>query len=220
MSQQKLRKLRLTSQILFFVLFVFLLLKSEFRGSFKAVQGDIRLPYPVSIFLEADPLAAVANALSVHALYRGLLWSLVILIPTFFLGRFFCGWICPLGSLNHFFGSMKSEKKRGRQRLESNRYRPWQKLKYYILAALLVSALWRAPGRPDDPIALPGSLALGVLPGMNYALNSLLDALYRTQVAPLQFAADAVHFLSKDMLLSFAALLRQGVFPLWSSQPL
>ncbi|MBP1601074.1 MAG: Ferredoxin, partial [Acidobacteria bacterium] len=139
MNQRNLRKLRLTSQVLFFALFVFLLLKSEFRGSLKAARGDIRLPYPVSIFLEADPLTAVVSALSSHALYRGLLWSLVILIPTFLLGRFFCGWICPLGSLNHFFGSLKSEKKRGKQRLESNRYRPWQTLKYYILAALLVA---------------------------------------------------------------------------------
>ena len=65
-----------------------------------------------------------------------------------------------------------------------------------------------------DPIALTvRSLALGVLPGMNYALNSLLDALYRTQVAPLRFAADAVHFLSKDMLLSFKQpYFRQGIF--------
>lgn len=215
MNQQKLPRLRLISQILFFALFFFLLVKSEFRGSFKAVQGDIRLPYPVSIFLEADPLAAVANALSAHALYRGLLWSLVILIPTFFLGRFFCGWICPLGSLNHFFGSLKSERKRGRQRLESNRYRPWQKLKYYILAALLVSALFGGQlAGLMDPISLTvRSLALGVLPGLNYALNSLLDALYRTQVAPLRFAANVAHFLLKDTLLSFKQpYFRQAFF--------
>jgi polyferredoxin len=214
MTQQKLRKLRLTSQILFFALFVFLLLKSEFRGSLKAAHGDIRLPYPVSIFLEADPLAAVANALSSHALYRGLLWSLVILIPTFFLGRFFCGWICPLGSLNHFFGSLKSEKKRGKQRLESNRYHPWQKLKYYILSALLVAALFGSLlAGLMDPIALTvRSVALGVLPGVNYALNSMLDALYGTQVAPFKFAANAIHFLVKDTLLSFKQpYFRQGV---------
>jgi polyferredoxin len=214
MNQQKLRKLRLTSQILFFALFLFLLLETEFRGSFKAVQGDIRLPYPVGIFLEADPLAAVANALSVRALYRGLLWSLVILIPTFFLGRFFCGWICPLGSMNHFFGSLKSERKRGRQRLESNHYRPWQKLKYYILAGLLVSALFGGLlAGLMDPISLTvRSLAMGVLPGLNYAFNSVLDALYRTQVAPLRFTADAVHFLFKDTLLSFKQpYFRQGL---------
>ena len=61
-----------------------------------------------------------------HALYRGLLWSLVILLPTLFLGRFFCGWICPMGTLQHFVGNMPSEAKRGKQRIEANRYKRWQ----------------------------------------------------------------------------------------------
>lgn len=112
-----LAKLRRWSQIFFFVLFVFLLVRTEFRGSFRAVHGEIRLPYPVSWFLQADPLVALTNALAGFSLYPGLLWALVILIPTFFLGRFFCGWICPLGSLNHFFGSLRSESKRGRRRI-------------------------------------------------------------------------------------------------------
>ena len=112
----------------------------------------MRLPWPVSIFLEADPLAALTTAISTGTLYRGLLWSLVILVPTFFLGRFFCGWICPLGTLNHFFGSFKSEKKRGKALLESNRYKPWQAIKYYVLAPSCCrpsSGAARRPGRSD-----------------------------------------------------------------------
>ncbi len=59
---------------------------------------------PVRLFFVLDPLVAVTNALATHALYRGLLWSLLILLPTLFLGRFFCGWICPMGTLQHFVG--------------------------------------------------------------------------------------------------------------------
>jgi hypothetical protein len=44
---------------------------------------------PVRLFFEWDPLVAVANAFASHALYRGLAWSLIILLPTLFLGRFF-----------------------------------------------------------------------------------------------------------------------------------
>src|ERR1039458_7811459 len=99
MTQNKLPKLRRLSQILFLLLFLLLLLKTEYRGSLRAVPGDVRLPYPVGFFLQLDPLAAIATALSSRTLYRGLLWSLAILIPTLFLGRFFCGWICPLGTL-------------------------------------------------------------------------------------------------------------------------
>ena len=103
-------KLRTVSQIVFFFLFLLLLVRTEFRGSLTASTSEIRLPYPVSLFFQLDPLIAISNALASRALYRGLLWSLVVLIPTIFLGRFFCGWICPLGSIHHFFSSFKSER--------------------------------------------------------------------------------------------------------------
>ncbi|MEK7408905.1 MAG: DUF6599 family protein [Acidobacteriota bacterium] len=211
----RLTRLRRLSQIVFFALFLLLLFKTEFRGSFRASGGEIRLPYPVSIFLQADPLVAISNALSSRALYKGLLWSLVILLPTFFLGRFFCGWICPLGTLNHFFGNLKSERKRGRRLIESNRYRRWYTLKYYLLIALLVTAL--AGGEIVgvlDPIALAvRSLALSVVPGVNYAVNAFTSLLYESQVRGLRLTADAIHFLLKDTVLSFKQpYFRQGVF--------
>ncbi len=213
MSPLTLVKLRRLSQIVFLALFLLLLFKTEFRGSFKAVTGDIRLPYPVSIFLQADPLASISNVLSTRALYKGLLWSLVIIIPTFFLGRFFCGWICPLGTLNHFFSSWKSERKRGLQRIALNRYQRWQTLKYYILIAVLVAAVFGSSILGlMDPISLTvRSLGLSILPGINYAFNALFDALYRTEVSALRFAADALHFLLQDLVLSFKQpYFRQG----------
>jgi polyferredoxin len=205
MRQQTLRKLRLASQIIFFALFVFLLVKTEFRGSLKSAATEIRLPYPVGIFLEADPLVAVCNALSTHSLYRGLIWCLVILIPTFLLGRFFCGWICPLGSLNHFFSNMKSERKRGPQRLELNRYKKWQALKYYILAALLASALFGSliVGVLDPISLLVRSLGLSILPGVNYGLNAFLDLLYNSQVGPFRMASIILQFILQALILSF-----------------
>lgn len=206
MSASKLSKLRRTSQILFFALFLIHLFGTEFRGSFKAVNGDIRLPLPYpTIFLLSDPLIAISNALATHALYRGLLWSLTILIPTFFLGRFFCGWICPLGSLNHFFGSLKSEKKRGPRLIESNRYKVWQTLKYYLLVPLLVSAaLGGAVLTFVDPISLLfRSLTLSVLPAINVALNAVLGVLYRSGIPGFGFVADALRFLLQTSLVSF-----------------
>jgi polyferredoxin len=179
----KLPRLRRASQIIFFGLFLLHLLNTEYRGSLKAVSGDARLPIPYpGIFLLSDPLIAILNALSTRALYEGLLWSLTILIPTFFLGRFFCGWICPLGTLNHFFGSLKSEKKRGLQLIESNRYKKWQNTKNYILLALLFASLFGVTTLAlMDPISLLiRSLTTSVLPALNFASNSLLDSLYKS----------------------------------------
>ena len=134
-------RLRRISQLVFFLLFLFLLLRTELRGSLHATGSEIALPYPVRLFFQIDPLVAISNALATHSLYHGLLWSLVILLPTLFLGRFFCGWICPMGSLNHFFSSLKSDRKRGKALIESNRYKRWQTAKYYILVVTLVAAV-------------------------------------------------------------------------------
>ena len=98
---------RRVSQILFLLLFLVLLAFTSLRGV-PGATSNIHLAAPVRLFFEWDPLVAAANAIATHALYRGLLWSLVILLPTLFLGRFFCGWICPMGTLQHFVGNTPS----------------------------------------------------------------------------------------------------------------
>jgi len=201
----RLARVRLVSQIVFLALFLWLLARTEFRGSWHGAGGDQLLREPVSLFLQADPLAAVTQALSTGALYRGMLWSLAILIPTILLGRFFCGWICPLGTLHHWVGSWKSERKRGAARLAANRYRRWQAWKYYLLAAVLAAALLGS-GLSGwlDPIALlVRSLALSVLPAVNYVLNAVLDPLSRSDWLPARRAAMAGHYLLKDSVLAF-----------------
>lgn len=207
-------RLRLFSQIAFFAIFLFLLIRTEFRGSISTSASDIRLPYPVGLFFRLDPLIGLSNALTGHGLYKGLLWSLFILIPTMFLGRFFCGWICPVGSINHFFGSLRSERKRGKQLLESNRYKRWQTTKYYILVAVLVSALLGTGlvGWLDPFSFLVRSLGLSVLPATNYGLQAGLGWLEHSRFAAVQLAGGILHFLLGALLLNFKQpYFRQGV---------
>jgi ferredoxin len=108
-------------------------------GLLAATTWPLRVPVSPQIFLRADPLAALAVALSP---YRSLaLWSLfwpalVVLGATALLGRFFCGWLCPLGTCldaaDHVIG---------RRRLE----RPGQpRTKFYLLGAVLAAALFGA----------------------------------------------------------------------------
>ncbi len=198
-------RLRTLSQIVFFFLFLFLLLRTEFRGSLTASNSEIRLPYPVALFFRLDPLVAISNALSSHALYRGLLWSLVILIPTMFLGRFFCGWICPLGSIHHYFSSFKSERKRGKQLIESNRYRHWQTTKYYLLVVSLVAAVFGTGiiGWLDPFSFLVRSVGLSILPVTNYALRGSLGFLEHSHYAFVQTVGSGLHFILGTLLLSF-----------------
>ena len=95
------------------MLFVFF----AFMTQFSTLQG-----YPVSLFLEVDPLVGIATALTTHSVYRGLVWGLALVIPTLLLGRVFCGWFCPFGTVQHCIGWFTSIRNT-RRRLVSNSYR-------------------------------------------------------------------------------------------------
>ena len=205
---------RRASQIFFLLLFTFLLLRTEFRGA-VGPGSELRMHWPVRLFFELDPLAALSNALATHALYRGLLWSLSILLPVMFFGRFFCGWICPMGTIHHFFGSLKSEKKRGKQGIDANRYKPWQRTKYVILIAVLVAALCGAGlvGWFDPFSLLVRSMGLSVMHAVNYASNSMLNALEHSDVGLLQATGTALHAALAATILNFKQPhFRQGVY--------
>jgi polyferredoxin len=205
MSGKTWRRLRLASQITFFLLFVFLLLRTEFPGSVRSAGPDVRVPYPVALFLETDPLVALATALSTASLYRHLVWAVPLVLLALIVGRAFCGWICPLGSLHHAVGSLKSEKKRGLKLLESNRYKRWQSAKYYVLAVVLVMALFGSvAGLLLDPLSfLVRSMTAAVLPVLNYGLRASLDWAHQLPLGPARTGVDGAAIVLNATVLSF-----------------
>ena len=155
--------LRRTSQLVFFLLFVLLMAHSKSHGTSGAGVGLVQ---PVNFFFRLDPLTALVNLLADHQLFRGVAWSLVILIPTFFLGRFFCGWICPLGSLNQCLGSIRSQSRARKALIASNRYKKWQATKYGLLTAGLLAALFGSSivGWIDPFSLFVRSIGVSILP--------------------------------------------------------
>jgi polyferredoxin len=200
----KLPLLRRISQVFFLLLFLVLLIFTSLH-SMVGTTSDIHLRGPVRLFFEWDPLVAIANALASHSLYRGMLWSLVILLPTLFLGRFFCGWICPMGTLQHFVGNMPSEAKRGKQRIEANRYKRWQTAKYVVLLAGLVAACFgsMAIGWLDPFSLLVRSIGLSILPGFNFAMRALLAPLENSHVAAIKATGGTIHAALQFLVLDF-----------------
>ncbi len=204
MARLKLPLLRRISQIFFLLAFFALLIFTSLRPT-AGGTGDIHMRAPVRLFFEWDPLVAVANALATHAVYRGLLWSLLILVPTLFLGRFFCGWICPMGTLQHFVGNMHSEAKRGKQRIESNRYKRWQTAKYVVLTAGLVAAFFgsMAIGWLDPFSLLVRSIGLSLLPALNVAVRVVLAPLEHSHVAAIKTTGESLHTVLQATVLDF-----------------
>jgi len=203
-TRSRLPLLRRISQVFFLLLFVALLVFTSLRPTAGAT-GDIHMRAPVRLFFELDPLVAIANAFSSHALYRGLLWSLVILLPTLFLGRFFCGWICPMGTLQHFVGNMHSEAKRGKQRIDSNRYKRWQTLKYVVLIAGLIAAFFgsMAIGVLDPFSLLVRSVGLALLPAFNFGVRAFLAPLEHSHIAVIKSTGTTLHSVLQATVLDF-----------------
>ncbi len=158
----RISSIRVVAQVSTLVLFVgFVLLTS-----LAQLERRPALRHWVSKFLDSDPLVALATAFSTHTVYKGLLWSLVIVIPTFFLGRFFCNWMCPFGSLHHFVGWLLGTRRRGTALPhEANYYSARQRIKYGIVIALLAAAA-------------PGSLQIGLLDPICLIYRSLSTAVW------------------------------------------
>ena len=179
-----------------FALFCYLLVRTSFRGSFAASDPRVRLDLPVEGFLFADPFVALMTLLSTHTVYRGLLWSLAIVGLTVLLGRVFCGWLCPFGTLHHFFAWIfPSRYVKGGRRIEQNKTHPVrQRAKYYLLYAFLAAAVMgSAVGGMFDPICLAvRSIGLSILPLAQYLGNATTSALGSSDLRSLQAASDAV----------------------------
>jgi polyferredoxin len=135
-------RIRRAYEVLFLGLFLFFLFITDLRY----LKG-----WPVSLFLEATPLVAVATALTTHTIYRNLVWGLVIIAITMMVGRVWCNWMCPFGILHHFFGWI-GNRRNTKQMIEVNRYRKIYSIKYYILAVMIAMAgLWIVPTVIDSP---------------------------------------------------------------------
>ncbi|EFK07195.1 4Fe-4S binding domain protein [delta proteobacterium NaphS2] len=148
---------RCICQIFFLTLFLWFCVVTTLGDRWWQLRG-----WPVNWLIELDPLVGLATLLSTHTVYAGLLWGLATIVLTIFLGRFFCGWICPFGAIHQFVGFLAKRKKPTKEKIKLNRYHPLQFIKYWILIFLLTtSALELA----IDLIQLPETnpLIFGVL---------------------------------------------------------
>jgi polyferredoxin len=173
----RITRIRVASQVFFFSLFVFLL----WCTWFSRLRG-----YPVSLFLEVDPLVGFATALSNHTVYRWLWRGLFVLVPTLLLGRVFCNWMCPYGTLHQFTGWLFNIWT-NRLNIDRNRFKPYSQIKYFLLAIFLV-------------MAALGSLQIGLLDPI-----CLLVRTFTTVFAP---ASDLAH-----TNLAAALRMRLGLDP-------
>ena len=137
-----------------------------------------RIGGPVTFFFELDPLVLAVTWLAAEALPKALLLSLLVLVVTFLLGRWFCGWICPFGVFHNVLTSLRAGS--AKMKLLKGGYRPGQKWKYYGLLFFLVGALAgvNLVGWLDPFSFFYRSLATSVYPAINAGIQKLFTWLY------------------------------------------
>jgi polyferredoxin len=119
---------RRISQAVFLLLFVWLCIVLTVGDSFHQLRN-----WPVNLFLWLDPLTGFATALTTHILWAPLILSAVTIILTIILGRIFCGWVCPFGTMHHFVGYLGQRRRDAKGQIAKGRYSGYQRIKYYIL---------------------------------------------------------------------------------------
>ncbi|MBI9052093.1 MAG: 4Fe-4S binding protein [Anaerolineaceae bacterium] len=202
------RKVMQAISLLVFVLTLLFSKQATFPDSLTS--GLVRL----------SPLAMLAELFSNKHFLTGSLLSLVILLSSLLVGRAWCGWLCPLGTVLDIFRFPKLlHQKPFPQNL--------RKFKYGLLIVILVSAiLGNLTFLIFDPITIfVRSITLSIIPLLDqgiYALEKLLikvpsisqsvftfDAWLRPRILPVESA-----FFQYSLVFGFffAAILLLNVF--------
>jgi polyferredoxin len=183
-------------QLLFLLVFLVLFVNTEYRGS-DTISAAI------NSFFRADPLVAVSYLAATRSFTWLLFPALLTALFTALLGRFFCGWICPLGTvLDLVTGHIK---KRAPIRLLKGN------LKYWLLLPLVSSAFFHVNlSGILDPIAiLVRALTFFLYPIFGDVARRSWVELYRLLGERRDHLAPAF-WLLRDHLLPF----RETFYPL------
>ncbi|MBN1351323.1 4Fe-4S binding protein [candidate division KSB1 bacterium] len=183
---------RRVSQVLFLLLFIYLFFQASY---------PLESRIPPDIFLRFDPLVGFATSIASRALIASLFPALILLLFTALFGRFFCGWICPLGTLIDGADRIINLKQKKSRLKETLRYRSW---KFFILVAILISSLFSVQFLwLVDPIALlTRTLATGLFPMVSFAMEELFGLLMN------------IEFLEESMFDVFTTLQDSSLLPL------
>ena len=218
--RSRIQWLRRVCQAAFLLLFLWLLLGAHLAEGNVPRRG-------LKLFFDLDPLVSLATIISTRTLEAGALLALATVVAALLLGRVFCGWICPLGAV-HTMASWFRKKPRSGGEAESRS--PWHRLKYALLIALLVMALFGVHwiGVFDPIPLLYRSVTTAVLPALQYAIEDSSTAIYQADPQAGSFHLTSItepaYVFSRDKLFqaerqtftgaTFIALLFIGIVAL------
>ena len=123
--------LRRISQTVFLILFVYILWSPTYP-----LDG----PISPQILFKINPLIMIFTSISERTALPGIIFAVVMLALTLVFGRFFCGWLCPLGSTIDLIGCFRRGNRKTREEVDSLNAKV-RKPKFILLAAIALFAV-------------------------------------------------------------------------------
>ena len=199
---------------MFLLAFVYLLL---------ATIPQSKSPVPSHIFFHFDPLVWLTTWIASRTFYQGMLLSLVTIVVTLVLGRVFCGWFCPMGTVidlsDRFILGLKRRLPKGRKAERLDVHWPTDRLvglKYVILIGVLVAAAFGTQAAYlFDPFAiLYRSLMMIFYPAIHFGGRFLHGHISGFNALGLiDFTMERVYYQGHMVsLVLFAGILALGAY--------
>ena len=160
--------LRRLSQTVSCVLFIYVLWSTTYP-----LAGTIK---PAMLF-KSDPLMMAMVSISQRVILPGVAISIAMLLIAAALGRYFCGWVCPLGAAMDITAALKKK----HAILSDNRSAALRKIKFFFLGAFLILALagiqvaWIC-----DPVTIAARfVSMNMIPALTWAADRIFIFLIR-----------------------------------------
>jgi polyferredoxin len=210
-------KLRKLSQVIAFILFVYLFVQSPYLHAANPLNG---------LFFRLDPLAAITAMLAGRLIIPLFFLSIVTLVLTLIFGRTWCGWLCPLGTVLEWT-SPQLKAKRLASKKEPDK--SWRKGKFLLILGILVLALLGNQSLLflDPNTILTRSMAGVVFPALRFGILSsenflyqfkllwpILDEIHTTLIVPIFHNNQAVFIASLPIFLFLLLLIALN----WSAE--
>ncbi len=131
-------------------------------------------PEIANLPIRLDPLTSLLTSLAGRLLVPGLLLCLATVLLTLLVGRAWCGWLCPMGTVLDFF-TFRALAHRSKGPAER-----WRLVKYLLLVALLLAALLGNLTLAFlDPLTiLIRTISTAIWPALDRLVTGLEAALY------------------------------------------
>jgi len=164
---KKLILARRLSQVFFLCLFIYILWSTTYplKGIFSP-----------ALFFKFNPLVTIITSLSERIILSGVIFSLCMLMLTIILGRFFCGWVCPLGTVIDIVGVFGKSKI-----LTDAQNTKIRRAKFFILGVIFVFSFFsfQIAWIFDPLVIMARFISLNLIPSVTFIIDGFFSWIIR-----------------------------------------